>query len=184
MIAASSASQSSTLAPACTPTLWLPLWVEAMGWNLVQQAAGLISLGLGKTSNTTLYRKDVEVSGYLINAAAPAATTIYKPSEYDLIFPPDGFAKGIADSQGFTRFEGSFSVDEDVGGTYLVPGNVINVTGGLPELATMKALIAEIVLEPSIGRTTFRLGAPDRISYTQFIDSIRPSAPDNAVINI
>lgn len=161
-----------------------PLWVADVNWSLRQASAGLTNGNFGKTSGVTLFRKDISVRGYLINTSAPAVTAIYRPADYTFIFPPDGFAKGLADSQNFTRFEGTFSITEEVGGTYLVPGNVVNVTDALPELATMKALIAEIVLEPSAGRTTFRLGAPDRLSYNQFIDAVRPNATDNVVINI
>lgn len=117
----------------------------------------------------------------LLDVSYATATTIYRPADYDFIKPPPGFAAGLQESQGFVPYIGSLTLrEQDAGGTRY-RGCVVNLTGGLPELATMKALVQSEEIDLDSGTTTLTLGAPARLSYQDFVSRIRKTSQDNIV---
>jgi hypothetical protein len=117
----------------------------------------------------------------LIGDPFSTLTTVYRPADYGFIAPPAGFAAGMQESQGWLPYTGILAIDEEeVGGTRY-RGCKINVTGALPEYATMGALVESEVLDLDSGRTTIRLGAPARLDYRSFVDRTRRTASDNIV---
>lgn len=55
----------------------------------------------------------------------------------------------------------------------------INLSGVLPEMASMKALVQSESLDLDTGTTTLTLGAPPRLSYQDFVSRIRRTSQDN-----
>jgi hypothetical protein len=123
----------------------------------------------------------VNIPVLLISASYPTLTTIYRPADYDFIAPPAGFAAGMQESQGWTPYAGSLAIEEEEAGGTRYRGCKVNLTGALPEYATMGALVESETLDLDTGRTTLGLGAPARLDYRTFVDRIRRTPQDNIV---
>jgi len=121
----------------------------------------------------------IEVS--LIGDPFSSLTTVYRPADYDFIAPPAGFAAGMQESQGWTPYAGSLAIEEEEAGGTRYRGCKVNLTGALPEYATMGALVESEMLDLDTGRTTLGLGAPARLDYRTFVDRIRRTPQDNIV---
>jgi hypothetical protein len=163
-----------------------PAWLAEINWTLEQVSAGTVVIGsVGtstKNSSVTFYRKDVEVSGYLINTSAPTVTTIYRPQDYTYLNPPAGFASGMQESNGFDVYTGTISFRSALPGATRYRGSVVNVTGHRTEYETMLACVRGETLDLDSGTTTLTLGAPPRFSsYQNFMDRIRSRGSNNVI---
>lgn len=161
-----------------------PAWITDINWTLEQVSAGTVRIGTvgttSKFSSVTFYRKDVEVSGYLINTSAPSVTTVYRPQDYTYVSPPAGFASGMQESNGFDVYSGTISFRSALPGATRYRGCVVNVTGHRPEYETMLACVRGETLDLDSGITTLTLGAPQRFSsYANFMDRIRSRGSNN-----
>jgi hypothetical protein len=108
-------------------------------------------------------------------------STVYRPADYDFMSPPAGFAAGMQESQGWTPYAGTLAIEEEEAGGTRYRGCKVNLTGALPEYATMGALVESETLDLETGRTTLGLGAPARLDYRTFVDRIRRTPQDNIV---
>jgi hypothetical protein len=123
----------------------------------------------------------VTIQVSLIGTAFSSLTTFYRPADYDFIAPPAGFAAGMQESQGWTPYAGTLAIEEEEAGGTRYRGCKVNLTGALPEYATMGALVESETLDLDTGRTTLQLGAPARLDYRTFVDRIRRTPQDNIV---
>lgn len=121
----------------------------------------------------------LEVS--LIGDPFSTLTTVYRPADYGFIFPPAGFAAGMQESQGWLPYTGRLAFEEEEAGGTRYRGCKVDVTGALPEYATMGALVESEALDLDTGRTSLTLGAPARLDYRTFVDRTRRTSQDNIV---
>lgn len=86
---------------------------------------------------------------------------------------PLGLAEAIYNSVSILHWEGSLSwVKEEVDGDVRV-GQVLNLSGGRAEWATMTALIQSVVHELETGRTTVQIGPAPFLGPRDLIDLLR-----------
>ncbi|MGC4013448.1 MAG: hypothetical protein QM755_02860 [Luteolibacter sp.] len=161
-----------------TASYSLPSWWSAVSFY---QKGGSLSGGFRLHGKYALFWHQFEVEGWAVSASYPAATTIYQDADYGFVSPPPGFAAGLQESQGFVPYVGTITLAEQEAGSTRYRGCVVNLTGSLPELATMKALVQSEELDLSTGRTTLTLGAPARLSYADFVSRVRRTSQDNIV---
>lgn len=103
--------------------------------------------------------------------------TLYKLPDYQFIAPPAGLAQNLADAQNFTPYEGSV-VLRDTGWTD-APGKKVQITGGLPDWATMTALVTGRSADLFSGIETISLGAPSRLTHLNLVNRVPTSPQDN-----
>ena len=156
-----------------------PAWLQEVSWSLKQLAAGKDGLGGSKVTTVTYYRKDVEVSGYLINASYPTSTAIYREADYTFLNPPSGLAANLLAAQNFVPYAGSIDLIEQTAGGTRYCGKVVNVASSLSAYSTMKALVESESLDLKSGSTSIGLGTPARLDYRTFTDRIRRTPQDN-----
>jgi len=157
-------------------------WFQAM---LAKSISSVGGVGGWSNSSATQHihwvavAVSIEVS--LIGDPFNSLTTVYRPADYDFIAPPAGFAAGMQESQGWTPYAGTLAIEEEEAGGTRYRGCKVNLTGALPEYATMGALVESETLDLDTGRTTLGLGAPARLDYRTFVDRIRRTPQDNIV---
>jgi hypothetical protein len=157
------------------------VWFADMNWTWFARSAGLTGSSASSYSMVSVFKKAVEVKGYLINASASSPTTIYRPQDYTFVTPPSGFASGMQESNGFDVYTGTISFKSSVPGATRYRGCVVNVSGHRSEYASMLAMVRGERLDLDSGTTTLTLGAPPRFSYRSFMDRIRSRASDNVI---
>ena len=113
------------------------------------------------------------------NALWAEPTKIYRPQDYDFLRPPEGFAGALAASQAFAPVKGAVELAEASEGYPDELGKVVNITGGLPEWSTMKAMISGVEYQPGTGRRTLRLGPPPRYDFRSLVQRMRRAPADN-----
>jgi len=171
-------------APPPSQSYTLPSWWGAVTFY---QKSGSRAGGFRNHGDYALFWHSFEVEGWSVittdatamPAAYPTKKTLYRPADYTFIHPPPGFAAGLQESQGFVPYVGSLTLREQNAGGTRYRGCVINLTGGLPELSSMKALVQSEEIDIDSGTTTLTLGAPPRLSYQDFVSRIRKTSQDN-----
>lgn len=123
----------------------------------------------------------ISVKAWLINTAYSTLTTVYRPADYSFVYPPDGFASGMQESNGFDVYTGELSWKLALPGGTRYRGTVVNLSGHRSEFASMKATVRSETIDADSGLTTITVGAPPRFSYRSFMDRIRSRASDNVV---
>jgi len=108
---------------------------------------------------------------------------LYQPADYSFIAPPANLASNLLASQNFTPYEGQITLVEDTAGGTRYRGCKVNVTGSLPALSTMGALVAAETIDIGTGITTIDLGTPPRLDYRSLVDRIRKTPQDNIVFS-
>jgi hypothetical protein len=108
---------------------------------------------------------------------------LYQEADYSFIAPPANFASNLLASQNFTPYEGQITLVEDTAGGTRYRGCKVNVSGSLPALSTMGALVAAETIDIGTGITTIDLGTPPRLDYRSLVDRIRKTPQDNIVFS-
>lgn len=108
---------------------------------------------------------------------------LYQPADYSFIAPPANLASNLLASQNFTPYEGQITLVEDTAGGTRYRGCKVNVSGSLPALSTMGALVAAETIDIGTGITTIDLGTPPRLDYRSLVDRIRKTPQDNIVFS-
>jgi len=183
--------------PVAITGTWVASWKDSIRgvnapWNSVFEAmTGGAVLYRSKWENgqesgsTKDYTADwlarpFQVTGFLINTAYAALTTIYKDWDYDYLTPPAGLAENLRAAQAWVPWQGSIKVvaDEATGNNQL--NRKVRLVNALPDAATMDALLKS-VSHDSKGRTTYELGSPDRTDFGSLVNRIRREPADNIV---
>jgi len=137
----------------------------------------------GQTGPATMewLARPFEVTGYLISTPYAVPTTIYKDPTWDFPAIPAGMAGGLKTAQNWIPYEGTFTVASAAldGNNRL--GRSINVTGGLPAWANMKATLQSVSYDLKNKLTTYALGAPARTDIRSAVGRVATSAQDNFV---
>ena len=178
---------------------WVAAWRDSergvgTPWNDVFMAmqAGALTVNNGlQNSETTGSTKDYAidwlarpftVTGYLINQAFAALTTIHKPWDYDFETPPADLADNLLAAQNWLPWDGPITcISDEVTAASNLLGRTINVTGSIAAAATMKAPMKSILYDIKRGRTTYNLGAPARTDFGTLVSRVRREAKDNIV---
>ncbi len=162
-----------------------PNWFTALGSRNIDtkgQTGAFANASTSGTGNTTWIwwvAVPISVSVWLIDNSYPTLTTVYRPADYSFVNPPDGFASGMQESNGFDVYSGDISWKSALPGGTRYRGTVINLDGHRTEYASMKACVRGETLDLDSGLTTISVGAPPRFSYRSFMDRIRSRASDN-----
>ena len=81
-----------------------------------------------------------------------------------------GFIYGIAS---IPKYDGSFTLQETEVTDACPPGNNLNITGGLPEWATMNATPQSISYDFNAGTTRFNFGVPKHLGGGNIVERLR-----------
>lgn len=103
--------------------------------------------------------------------------TIYKAPDYQFIAPPANLASNLAAAQNFTPYEGTITLRDS--GWTAVEGKLVQITGGLPEWATMTALVTARSADLFTDIETITVGAPARLGHLNLVNRVPTSPQDN-----
>ena len=114
----------------------------------------------------------------LVKKLWAAPTTLIRKEDWGWVNPPPDLAANLLATQNWLPWEGSVPLATDA----IPPGNpvgsVLNITGWVPETATMRAMISGATIKPATGQITYRLGAPARHAYRDLVNRFRQSGAD------
>ncbi len=163
-----------------------PSWFNSFEWTAMWVAFGYQTFTGGPINYDRalfdLWWLNFEIDAYLTSTAYTTGITFTKPAEFTWSEPPAGFAAGMLASQNWIPYEGQLAwTEEECGGTRY-RGCIVNVTNALPALATMGAMVQSEELDIDNGRTVLRLGAPERLDFSQAIDKFRRASADNITV--
>ena len=164
---------------------------DGLGWSALYAAmkngaaasGGPVWLSGDRTVTQKYYwlARPVTVTGWVIAAAYPTLTDVYRPSDYDFISPPSGFADGLLAAQNYLAYDGSLSFTEEECGTARYLQKAVSLTHSQTAHATMRAMLSGEDLDLQSGATTLLLGAPARFSYRDLVNRIRGNSNSNIV---
>jgi hypothetical protein len=109
------------------------------------------------------------------------ATTVYRPSDYSFMYPPEGLAGNLLAAQNWLPYEGQIQLEQQDVGATRYRGTKVNLANSLSSFANMGALVKGESIEIETGRTTISLGAPARNDYRTLVDKVRKTSQDNIV---
>lgn len=113
-----------------------------------------------------------------INQPFLAARTFYKKADYDFMFPPAGMAAGLRTAQAWIPWEGLVTlVSDSVDGQNLL-GSALNISGTLPQCATMRTLLRGVTYDLMRGRMDLEVGAPARLDYGTAVGRVSTNPQD------
>lgn len=130
----------------------------------------------GGTRTSIAVLVDYEVDA--INQPFPGGQTIYKKADYDFMFPPAGMAAGLRTAQAWVPWEGLVTlVSDSVDGQNLL-GSALNISGTLPQCATMRTLMRGVTYDLMRGRMDLEVGAPARLDYGTAVGRVSTNPQD------
>lgn len=140
------------------------------------------SLSSAKAYSKLWYAMPFELEGVLIGTQYASATRIYKTWDYDFIDPPDGLAQNLQGAQDFIPWQGPVTiVGRAMDGVNLLH-RPLNITGGHPDMATMKALSKSVTYDFGRQRIDFDLGPPPRLDLGGLVQKMRRQPQDYIVL--
>jgi hypothetical protein len=177
-------------APSYTSNLAAPVppsWFDAFAFETVIENIGFQTYSGGPVNYDRalydLWQHNFEIDAYLTSTAYTTGQTFRKPAEFEWSEPPAGFAAGLLAAQNWLPYEGQLAFTEAECGGTRYRGCIVHVSNALPELATMGAMVQSEELDIDNGRTILRLGAPERLSFSQVIEKFRRAPADNITVN-
>ncbi|MCW1884022.1 hypothetical protein OKA04_04730 [Luteolibacter flavescens] len=155
-----------------------PKWYELMGGTYQSY---LITNSPPPARLKHVWSTTVSVSVPFVKTAWTADTVLIRAEDYAFVQPPPGLAANLLATQDWLPYEGSVSyvTAEIPAGHHL--GKRLNVSGTLPELANMGALVSGHTIRLATGEHTLQLGAPERLGYKDLVARFRQSGADNIV---
>ncbi len=103
--------------------------------------------------------------------SAKAVATSAKTGSYDRIVSftpadpvPVGLAQALYEALSVVHFQGRFGLLENECSMNARVGTVLNLSGGLPEWATMRAVVQQVGFDIDSGRTSITFGPPEHLS--------------------
>lgn len=86
---------------------------------------------------------------------------------------PAGLAKALYDAMQILHYSGSFKlVEAELSGS-VRPGMVVNLQGGRPEWATMKAMVQQVTEVAATGETTVTVGPSEKLGIPDLIELLK-----------
>jgi hypothetical protein len=107
--------------------------------------------------------------------------TFIRPSDLYLVTPVADLADNLFAAQAFIPYEGSVPLCP--GSNPPTPGNVLNITGGLAEWATMNAMVSATSINLTDGSAQLTIGAAPRTNANALLDRFG-RATSGRIINI
>ncbi len=118
------------------------------------------------------------VAGMPDNPPWASPKVVYKKWDYEFLSPPAGMAAGLRDAQNWVPREGEFSLaGGDVSGLSFL-NKAINITGGLPHLTNMRAMVKTLKYDLLTGKITYKLGAPARTNLATAMGRVELNPQD------
>lgn len=107
--------------------------------------------------------------------ATDAVTTKYKRLESFVAGEPRpvGLAAALLASCSALQYEGHIVLDQDECASGLQPGTVLNLTGGRPEWASMRALVQQVAEDIDAGRTSVVFGPAAHLGVADLVTLLR-----------
>lgn len=96
---------------------------------------------------------------------------------------PEGIAQQLYVALNTLHYEGSFVTIEQEIGRAVGLGNVLNLTGGRAEWATMNAVVQEVSWAVASGTTTVKFGPPEHLSAQDMVEFLRGARQSKASIS-
>ncbi|MCW1885636.1 hypothetical protein OKA04_12930 [Luteolibacter flavescens] len=156
----------------------VPKWYELIGGKYESY---LITNAPPPARLKHVWSTTVSVSVPFVKTAWTADTTLIRAEDYAFVQPPAGLAANLLATQNWLPYEGSVSyVTTEIPAGHHV-GKRLNVSGSLPELANMGALISGHSVRLATGEHMLRLGAPERLGYKDLVARFRQTGADNIV---
>ena len=156
----------------------VPKWFELMGGNY---SSYLIPNSPPPARRKHVWWTTVSVSVPFVKTSWTADTTLIRAEDYAFVQPPAGLAANLLATQNWLPYEGSveYVTGEIPAGHHV--GKKLNISGSLPELSNMGALIRGHSINLATGEHTLTLGAPERLGYRDLVSRFRQSGADNIV---
>jgi hypothetical protein len=156
----------------------VPKWFELMGGNY---ASYLIPNSPPPARRKHVWWTTVSVSVPFVKTSWTTDTTLIRAEDYAFVQPPAGLAANLLATQNWLPYEGSveYVTGEIPAGHHV--GKKLNISGSLPELSNMGALISGHSINLATGEHTLTLGAPERQGYRDLVSRFRQSGADNIV---
>jgi hypothetical protein len=139
--------------------------------------------GSASTYTVDWISRSFQVSGYLIDTAFAALTTVHKPIAYTFQAPPAGMAAGMLAAQNWVPWEGPITVVADEVTCDNGLENVYNLANARTVCATMRAPAKSVQYDIRNKRTIITLGAPARVDFATAVGRV-PSSPQDLIIPI
>lgn len=156
-----------------SPTV--PDWFEVLGGQQYNFIAA------GSFDGVAVYATTRSVSVTLVKTAWNVPTTLIRAEDYSFVSPPANLADNLLATQNWLPYVGTAPyVTEEIPAGHHV-GKVLNISGGAPEAATMKALIVRHEVRLATGQNVLTVGAPERLAYRDLVNRFRQTGVDNIV---
>jgi hypothetical protein len=152
-----------------------PKWARILG---VRPTVHFVVVA-GLLSYRYVWQATVSTVVPLVKTLWAEDTTLIRQEDWGWFNPPAGFADYLLETQNFVPWEGQVSIATSETPPANLVGSVLNITGTLPELADMKALISGYSVTPKTGEITFTLGPPARHAFRDLVNRFRQSGNDN-----
>ena len=107
-------------------------------------------------------RKQIEAHVTLTNGVTGYYSTVGSLESGEPV--PAGMAQAIYVGLALLQYQGTFSVVEAECSTAVRPGDVLNITNGRAEWATMKALVQQVSKDYGLGKTAITIGPAAHLS--------------------
>ena len=161
-----------------TTNYTLPSWAALLPSNT------LLKTGYTGPSSNDWELKRLFTATFEVTAWMDGSNTTgvqYRDPDYEFVAPPSGLAAALKDAQGFQPYEGQISIAEEDALSSLYRGKTLNISGGLAELASMKAMVQGVSIDVNSGLSQISLGTPRRLSYQGLVNRFRRTASDNII---
>lgn len=168
----------------------IPAWVNAFGWSNDYDLVGFYAPGHSSTTrNPTngdtirFFELNFEIEAYLTTTNLPAATTLYKPQDYDYTAPASGQAAALLAAQNFVPVDGHIDLKATTSLDFTNRLNrLYNIAGGMEDLETMAAMPKAVVYDLAQRTTRIELGSPARFDFGARAGGQRGTAQANITL--
>lgn len=169
-----------------------PAWAQAFAWTsktALTQSGNPPPAWSGSTTFTQpspydrhrnyIWSLDFEIEAAITTASYPAATTRYKPPEFEYLVPPSGMASALLSMQSFTPWRGTIARKGASCNGAQILNRKFSLAGARPQLATMGALPKAVTYNWRDRTVTIELGAPSRHDTGSIAQRFRQPAQTN-----
>jgi hypothetical protein len=183
VLAAQAISKSATPSVVDAPTP-PPAWANAFPWTAQAPMSWMTTTSFTQPSGYNRFRNDIwslnfEIEAVLTTASYTAATTVYKPAEFDYLVPPAGMASALLAMQSWTPWKGTINrKGASCDGSQLL-NRKFSLAGARSQLATMGALPKAVTYDFRAKTVTIELGAPSRHDTGSLAQRFRQPAQTN-----
>ena len=132
-----------------------------------------------QSGNTAVCYRVFEFDFYAININCDGRRTFVRPCDSYMVNPITGVAQNLFQAQSTINYDGAVQLLS--GSPLPLPGNVVNITGGLVEWETMNTLVAGIEIDLGDGRATLTTGSKAHQSANSLMDKFSRAASPRAL---